>query len=441
VVDWSYELLFEEERRLFARLSVFAGGCDLDAAEAICTDERLPREELLDLLSRLIDKSLVVSDVSDSSARYSELQILREYARERLTESNDAAAVRNRHAAWYRELAEAAREGLRGPDGVEWREKIVLELDNLRTALDWFIASNDAVSALSLATGIAWVWFTTADSAEGVRWLGDALALDDPRADRGLRGLAAVWHALHLANTAGSAQAIEGCREAISDLRHSESPVLLGEGLLVLSEILNRTEDFDAATASLTEARSLLSEANDQWGLAVHDLLMGANLAAVDNLDGARQTARAGVDRCRSLGERWVIVEGLTLLGTIEDAILDLDAAAAAYAELVDGAHSARIPNLEALGLMRLAALRGRQGDDVAAEQLFGQAVATSRHSTYTKAALIGRAAAAQRLGDLVACKRWLDEATNVPDTATRSAGSTTAFIGLGWYAPIPRPE
>ena len=87
VVDWSYDLLFEDERRLFARLSVFAGGCELAAAEAVCSDDQVPRDEILDILSRLVDKSLVTVDIGSTPARYSQLQTLWEYAREHLVDS------------------------------------------------------------------------------------------------------------------------------------------------------------------------------------------------------------------------------------------------------------------------------------------------------------------------------------------------------------------
>jgi predicted ATPase/DNA-binding SARP family transcriptional activator len=441
VVEWSYDLLFDDERRLFARLSVFAGGCDLDAAEAICADDRLPRDEILDVVSRLIDKSLVVSDVAGSTARYAQLQTLWEYARERLADSGEADEVRSRHAAWYLQVAEEARLGLRGASGLAWREKLEADLDNLRAALDWFIGCRNAGSALSIVTGLAWLWFVRADSAEGVRWLDDALALAPHDADLGgLRGLAAVWRSLHLANISAPSTALDACRRAVAELRRSAT-LFLAEGLLLQSEILNRVGDTDGALSSLAEARPLMAEAKDRWGLAVHDMLVAENLAAKGQFDEAMEMARAGVQGCRDLGERWVIVEGLSLLASIEEAHGDLDAAFAAYQELVDCSHEAQIPNFETLGLMRLAALRARQGDDAAAEQLFAGAVLTSRRPAYTKAALIGRAAAAQRLGDLAACKRWLDEAMAVPDVAGRAPASPKAFIGLTWWAPVLRAD
>ncbi len=149
VVDWSYDLLFEDERRLFARLSVFAGGCDLSAAEAVCADDQLPNGEILDVLGRLVDKSLVAAPNAGREARYTQLQTLWDYGLDRLNESGEIDAICARHGAYYREMAEEAHEGLRGSTGPMWRQRLTSELGNLRAALDWFIARADAEAALS----------------------------------------------------------------------------------------------------------------------------------------------------------------------------------------------------------------------------------------------------------------------------------------------------
>ena len=140
VVDWSYDLLFQDERRLFARLSVFSGGCDLDAAEAVCADDQVPAAEVLDVLSRLVDKSLVARPDAGRDARFTQLQTLWQYGRDRLDESGEAGALCARHGAYYRQMAQDAHEGLRGATGPMWRERLTSELGNLRAALDWFIA-------------------------------------------------------------------------------------------------------------------------------------------------------------------------------------------------------------------------------------------------------------------------------------------------------------
>ena len=124
VVDWSYDLLFEDERRLFARLSVFAGGCDLAAAEAVCADDQVPAGEVLDVLSRLVDKSLAAAPDAGRDTRFTQLQTLWQYGRDRLDESGEADAMCARHAAYYRQMAQDAHEGLRGATGPMWRERL-----------------------------------------------------------------------------------------------------------------------------------------------------------------------------------------------------------------------------------------------------------------------------------------------------------------------------
>ena len=224
VVDWSYDLLFEDERRLFARLAVFAGGCELDAAEAVCADDQVPAGEILDVLSRLVDKSLVTAPDAGRDARFIQLQTLWQYGRDRLDESGEADAMRARHGAYYRQMAEEAHEGLRGATGPMWRERLTSELGNLRAALDWFIASGDADAALSLASGMAWLWFINSDFVEGARWLGDALGATGPRRPE-LAATAQVWHGYCVwACRPAQRLAVLECEEAVAALTDQRRP-------------------------------------------------------------------------------------------------------------------------------------------------------------------------------------------------------------------------
>src|SRR4029077_10770011 len=119
-IDWSYELLTPTERHALQRLAVFAGGCDLGAAEAVLPDDELDAADVVDVLGQLVDKSLVVVDDADSEVRYRLLETIRQYAGERLGGSGDSRALRRRHADHYVALAEAAGPHLRGRDHLEW---------------------------------------------------------------------------------------------------------------------------------------------------------------------------------------------------------------------------------------------------------------------------------------------------------------------------------
>ena len=143
-IDWSYDLLSPDEQRVLARLSVFAGGCSLEAAEAVCSGAGIDEVEVLDLLSALVARSLVVAeDDASGERRYRLLETIRQYAEERVDDA-ERAELRDRHADFYVEFTETAAEGLRGPDQLRWVLEIESELENIRAALAWSIATNDA---------------------------------------------------------------------------------------------------------------------------------------------------------------------------------------------------------------------------------------------------------------------------------------------------------
>ena len=139
-IDWSYDLLDRPSRQALDRLSVFAGGCDLPAAEAVLAGDDLDGLDIVDTLGQLVDKSLVVADTDDDGpVRYRLLESIRQYAQERLEASGDTAAVRRRHADHYVEVAEAAGPHLRSPDQLEWAKALTRDTDNFRVVLDWAI--------------------------------------------------------------------------------------------------------------------------------------------------------------------------------------------------------------------------------------------------------------------------------------------------------------
>jgi predicted ATPase len=160
-VTWSYELLTDEEQRLFRRLSVFAGSFDLEAAEAVPAAGDLASADILDLLSNLVAKSLVtVDDATAGVTRYRVLETLRQYGRERLDEAGEVVEVAARHAAYYAGLVARIGRGLRGPDEAVWMDRVEAELDNLRAASRWAVDVGDARLAIGLCAPILiWSFF------------------------------------------------------------------------------------------------------------------------------------------------------------------------------------------------------------------------------------------------------------------------------------------
>jgi predicted ATPase/class 3 adenylate cyclase len=177
-VAWSYDLLGERQRRLFRRLSVFAGGWTLDAAETVCAAVGNEARHVADDLAALVDKSLVVRDALDGGrTRYRLLETLRQYARNKLSETSEPAAVRDAHLNWVVALTEEAERHLDGLEQAAWLDALERELDNLRAALEWAITSRNAEAGLraaSITIGGVWVW--RGHVPEGQRWLQRLLA-------------------------------------------------------------------------------------------------------------------------------------------------------------------------------------------------------------------------------------------------------------------------
>ncbi|MGO9780163.1 MAG: BTAD domain-containing putative transcriptional regulator [Streptosporangiaceae bacterium] len=434
VVDWSYDLLFEDERRLFARLATFTGGCGLTAAEAVCADDQVPADEILDIESRLVDKSLVVAPGDEAEARYSQLQTLWQYGRDRLTESGEADAMRARHGTYYRQLAEQAHQGLRGAGGPVWRDRLGTESGNLRAALDWYLAAGDAGSALSLVSGMAWLWFITGDFLEGARWLGDALGAQGPRRPEA-EATARLWRGYCVGMSTHPAAGVIECEEAVAVLRTSHDQARLAEALVVYATVLGFAHHFGRSLEALGEARDLLEPASHGWLLAAHDLIVAWNLLSLGRLEEAEPVARSSLEGFDAAGEVLVVVSPLNALASVAEARGDLEAATAAYEALVERCRATGQPLQVPFSLVALAALRARQGDDAAADGLYAEAIGCSFNSWVTADALIGQAAAARRLGDLPRARALLDAAAGHYGHIDLPAGPPRVLAGLAWWA------
>lgn len=183
-IDWSYDLLAEPERRLFERLSVFAGGCTLGAAAAVFADAESAEDDVLELMSSLVDKSLVVADFEGSHPRYRLLELFRQYARDKLAARGESEIIARRHALVYLELAEQLHRASDDPESPlfwrEWTERATGEIDNARAALEWSLTGRGDVALGQRLVGelAAWSYFTI---LEGRHWIALALDLIDER--------------------------------------------------------------------------------------------------------------------------------------------------------------------------------------------------------------------------------------------------------------------
>ena len=176
-IDWSYELLTEPECALLRRLAVFAGGWSLEAAEAVGVGNDLPASDVLDRLSALVDKSLVLAEGEGTHERFRLPETIRQYATEKLVASGEAQAARTRHRDWYLDLAEQALPELERHEQKRWADRLEEEHDNLRAALAWSAADPaDAPALLRLAAVLGRFWRHCDHLREGIRWLDLAVA-------------------------------------------------------------------------------------------------------------------------------------------------------------------------------------------------------------------------------------------------------------------------
>ena len=433
VVDWSYDLLFDDERRLFARLSVFVGGCELEAIEAVCADDKVPKNEVLDVLSRLVDKSLVLPPIAGET-RFTQLQTLWQYGTDRLNDSDEADVLRARHAAYYREFAEGANQRLRGVAASAWQARLNPELANLKVALDWHLDTGDIDAALLMVSGMAWLWFVNSDFAEGARWLASALGAAGKRHAEP-HATAQVWHGYFVGISSSPASGVVECDQAIGVLRPGVDRVRLAEALLLGATVLIRAYEFGRSLEVLAEARALLDPDEQGWLLGAHDMLVSWTMASFGRLDEAEAAARSSIERFDAVGEALLVVNSLNALAGIVAAKGDVEGASAAYEALLrrcraTGAH----PYLNS-ALVALAALRGRQGDDAAADDLYQEAIGCSPNPWLSADAMVGQAAVARRLGDLARAKALLDAASARYQEADFPVGHPRVLAALAWWA------
>jgi predicted ATPase/DNA-binding SARP family transcriptional activator len=450
VVDWSYDLLFEDERRLFARLSVFVGGCELEAVEAVCVDDDVPSTDVLDVMSRLVDKSLVTAPGSGET-RFTQLQTLSQYGANRLDDSGEAGTVRARHAAYYRQLAENANERLRGAKASVWSERLTPELGNLKAALDWHLATGNIDAALSMASGMAWLWFINTDFAEGARWLASALGAEGNRRAE-LQATALVWHGYCVGMSSSPAAGVVECDAAIVVLRPNGDPIRLAEALLLGASVLIRAHQFSRSLEALSEAQKLLhgwrggapDAAETQmllgprehgWLLGTHDMLVSWNMASFGRLDEAEAAARSSIERFDAAGEDLLVVNALNALAGVAAAKGDLQGASVAYEALLERCRATKQHPYLPFCLVSLATVRARQGAAVAADHLYQEAIGCCYNPWLSADAMVGQAAVARRLGDLPRAKGLLDTAADRYRDADLPGGQARVLAGLAWWA------
>jgi predicted ATPase len=358
-IEWSYDLLSEPERQLFAHLSVFTGGCTLDAAEEVIGAD-------VDTLQGLVEKSLL----RRSGGRFWMLETIRELAHERLQESTDADELRFRHAEWFLSLAERAEPGLKSADQPFWLERLEDEHDNLRASLDWLLDHGESELALRLAAALFLFWYTHGHVAEGRRWLRRALeAAPDAPSEARARALDGAGY---LANEQGDYEEAIGLVEAslacAKEVGATSTAALAAAHVAtVLGSSRSDATDPQAVVAVAEEGVALAREAGDDWALALALNCLGVATAdLLGDVDRATVYYEESLGLRRRLGDKSRVALALNNLAWVALVGHDYTHAAALYAEVVEIAAAIgdkRHLGIGHVGLAEVAYLEGRWGE------------------------------------------------------------------------------
>lgn len=328
-IDWSYDLLTMPERILLRRLSVFAGGFTLEAAESVCS-EGMKRSDILDLLGRLVDKSLViVEDISKANeTRYRLLETIRQYALEKSVETGEASAIRDGHLGFYLGLAEKSEPYIFGSQSALWFGRLDTELDNIRAAMEWSTNSGKADMALRIAGSLVYFWF--AHGPAGSEW--------DDRVQQALSRPEGKEHTL------ARAKALNG----------------IGFGFMFWADI-----DPTDRRPELEEALSIGRELGDRWNIAT----ALRNLGLLENIQGNYPEALSFLEQSLAIwreigsegktGSAWTLI----FLGDVAFNQNDIDKARSFYTEAIAFLRQVGDKNFLSYSVRRLGQLAWRDGE------------------------------------------------------------------------------
>ncbi|MDQ6908129.1 MAG: hypothetical protein M3176_15000, partial [Chloroflexota bacterium] len=327
-LDWSYTLLTAQERIVLQRLAVFAGGCDLAAAEAVCGDGGDASADVLTLLAQLVEKSLVQMDERGGNARYRLLETVRQYAGEQLATSGKEEEVRSTHAAWYLALAQKAEVGFDGPEQEVWLERLGPELDNVRAAMQWLLETGRIGHGLRITTHLWRFWYTRDRVTEGRYWLTAFLARGretgeatrDPSA-----WMDALFAAGRLAIFSGEYQQARALmEEMLATAKEHHDPYHIASALMLLGHIALEQCDYPSARARYEEGIPFAREADHSLWQAILIGSVGISLIMQGDITAAHPILDESMALLRSLGDVGQISRALRWQGIL--AIIEGDA-------------------------------------------------------------------------------------------------------------------
>jgi predicted ATPase/Tfp pilus assembly protein PilF len=449
LIDWSYDLLSEAERTLLQRLSVFHGGWTLEAPEAVCTGDNIEEGEILNLLTRLVEQSLVVYEERGGAGgagggpwgldpgRYRLLETVRQYGRDQLVETGEAGTVRGRHRDWFLALAEEAAAKLHGADKGVWLDRLDQELDNLRLALDCSIEQGESKLELRLAAALSEFWNSRCHWEEGRQWVEGALARtasDTCEPDGGLtraRALAlrgAGSLAANLGDYVAARSRLEESAALFRELGEKHQLATVLRGLHCAAEDLSTVEE------ALKESAAIYQEVGDQGGLAISLRFLGNLALQRGEYAQARALYEESVRIARELGDKGVLAIPIAGLGELAWRQGDYAAARTFLEETVALRRETR--DVYLAGFIRdLGTVLCEQGDYGEAAVLFEESLAISRErgqKSIIAGSLAGLGVVARHQGDYEAARSLGEQSLAISKQSADRRGIARALALLG---------
>ena len=308
-IEWSFDLLSEKECLFFRRLAVFVGGWTLEAAEEVCGGSGIEASDVLDLLSQLVDKSLVLVETSNGgetrypaggSLRYRRLETIRQFACEKLAASSEGEQIRARHLEYFLKLAERSEQEL--PRRTEWTQKLEEEHENMRAALEWSLPGN-VTAGQQLAGALAWWWDGSGHWSEGYEWLQKMLAVSTKTETltRAKLLVGAGWLAAMLSY---DDQSVAFAEESLALFRQLGDKEGIAHSLVTLAVRAYNRADFDQATALFEESCALSREMGDNWRLSGRLSYLGYTAEAQGNFEQAQKYYQESLMLKKIIGDR-----------------------------------------------------------------------------------------------------------------------------------------
>jgi predicted ATPase len=385
-IAWSYDLLNEDEKKLFRRLPVFAGGCTLEAANGVCNAHRDLKIDLLDGMGSLLDKNLLRQEEygNGTEPRFTMLETIREYGLAQLGASGEGEDIQRQHAAYFLALAEETEPKLHGAQQVVWLDRLEREHDNFRAVLVWsWTNEDDRQLGLRLAAVLNWFWQLRSHLSEGRKWIEELLRLVVGSEHTKLRAKAlqgAGQLAYYQGDLTGACSLLEESIHIWRDLGDRRG---LASALIYLGIAAGHHGDKNAAWSACDECVRLWRGLDEQWGLAMSLWAEGAN-AVLGRIEGvedgvARSVLEESADLFRETGDRWGLGAALIYLGVLAERRGDSKRARTLYEESLASFRVIGDKWRSAVGLGRLGNLARAEGDYERARLLYEEALALRR--------------------------------------------------------------